>query len=125
MLNKYITGIDPIAKQALISHNWSGNIRELENVIERGVNVTRGNEIGIEDLPTNFKVLIRGEDMEEEQNLRKITLVQEMEKMAIVEGLKKCKGNISKTADMIGMGRRSLYRRLKVYDIDNLKFKTK
>lgn len=125
MLNKYITGIDPIAKQALISHNWSGNIRELENVIERAVNVTRGNEIGVEDLPTNFKVLIPGEDIEEEQNLRKITLVQEMEKMAIVEGLKKCKGNISKTADMIGMGRRSLYRRLKVYGIDNLTYKTK
>lgn len=125
MLNKYITGIDPIAKQALISHSWSGNIRELENVIERAVNVTRGNEIGIEDLPTNFKVLIPGEDLEEEQHLRKITLVQEMEKMAIVEGLKKCKGNISKTADMIGMGRRSLYRRLKVYDIDNLMYKTK
>ena len=126
MLNKYITGIDPIAKQALISHNWSGNIRELENVIERAVNVTRGNEIGIEDLPTNFKVLGTGETIEEEeQHLRKITLVQEMEKMAIIEGLKKCKGNISKTADMIGMGRRSLYRRLKVYGIDNLTYKTK
>ena len=61
----------------------------------------------------------------EDQSAEEVTLIQEMEKMAILEGLKKCKGNVSKTAEMIGIGRRSLYRRLEYYGIDNYIFKSK
>ena len=56
---------------------------------------------------------------------RKLSLIEQNEKSTIIEGLIKCNGNISKTADLIGIGRRSLYRRLEYYGINSSKYRTK
>lgn len=125
MLNKEVTGIHPIARKALMYHNWSGNIRELENVIERAVNVTRKNELMIEDLPSSFQQFLTEETVVKSKSEEKLTTHQELEKIAILQELKKSRGNISKVAQMLGIGRRTLYRRLEAYEIDNYLYKRK
>jgi len=125
MLNKEVTGIHPIARKALMYHNWSGNIRELENVIERAVNVTRKNELMIEDLPSSFQQFLTEETVVKSKSEEKLTTHQELEKIAILQELKKSRGNISKAAQMLGIGRRTLYRRLEAYEIDNYLYKRK
>lgn len=122
-LNKEVTEMDEKVKQALLSHHWAGNIRELENVIERAVNIARTSRLELEDLPENLKILVDESVYIDQQKTKNIPLIQEMEKMTIIEGLKKCNGNVSRTADLIGMGRRSIYRRLELYEIDNYKYK--
>lgn len=122
-LNKEVTEMDEKVKHALLSHRWSGNIRELENVIERAVNIARTSRIELEDLPESLKLLSADPPQIGEQAQKNIPLVQEMEKMTIIEGLRQCNGNVSRTAELIGMGRRSIYRRLELYGIDNDKYK--
>lgn len=121
--NKDVTGIDDVAKHALMMHQWAGNIRELENVIERAVNITRSNKIGIEDLPASFKNLVQLKKPVSHDEGKDLTVIQELERNAIVETLTSCGGNISKTAEILGIGRRSLYRRLEEYGIDNENYK--
>jgi transcriptional regulator with PAS, ATPase and Fis domain len=125
LTNKEVVGIDDEARQALMNHHWAGNVRELENVIERAVNITRNNMIGIKDLPTGFEKNLapynrKPSYYEEDEDL---TIVQALERDAIVETLNICKGNISKSAEILGIGRRSLYRRLAEYGIDSKKYK--
>ncbi|NLP30381.1 MAG: sigma 54-interacting transcriptional regulator [Clostridiales bacterium] len=123
ILNKDVIGISSEVKEALVEHQWPGNIRELENVIERAVNITRSNILSIEDLPSNF--YSQSSTATINKINRELTLIEQNEKSTIIEGLIKCNGNISKTADLIGIGRRSLYRRLEYYGINSQKYKTK
>ena len=53
-LKKQITGVDPEAVERLVAHNWPGNIRELENVIERTILFCEGPQIRLQDLPGEF-----------------------------------------------------------------------
>ncbi|NLY71425.1 MAG: sigma 54-interacting transcriptional regulator [Clostridiales bacterium] len=123
ILNKDVVDMSSEVKEALVEHQWPGNIRELENVIERAVNITRSNIITMEDLPPNFHT--NSTTTANNQRDRKLSLIEQNEKSTIIEGLIKCNGNISKTADLIGIGRRSLYRRLEYYGINSSKYRTK
>lgn len=53
-VNKPVTGFTPAAREAIARHRWPGNVRELRNVIERGVLLSKGNEIDIQDLPASI-----------------------------------------------------------------------
>lgn len=118
MLAKKITGIDEEAERVLKAHSWMGNIRELENVIERAINVSESHKIIVRDLPKNLQKLSAEAACQSEDAFRELNRVQRMEKQEIISELKRNGGNISKTADMLGIGRRSIYRRLQIYGID-------
>lgn len=99
------------AKNQLINHAWKGNIRELENKIERAVIVCDGDLISEADLDLEFLDLFENENS---------TNLDEIEKNTIQKALIKHQFNISKTADELGLSRASLYRRMEKYKISEL-----
>ncbi|MDY5124028.1 MAG: sigma-54 dependent transcriptional regulator [Treponema sp.] len=105
---KNIKGFDNRSKSAMLKYNWPGNIRELKNCVESAVVMCSGDEIKIEDLPNSVR------EKGEESNIIipiGITL-EEAEKIIIQENLVYNNGNKSKTADILGIGRKTLHRKL-------------
>ncbi len=111
-----------ISKEAadqLLKYNYPGNVRELENIIERAVVLARSNIITLKDLPINVKEL-------EEENLipdlssSDITRqVEALEKKLIYDALKQADGNQTKAGKMLGITERNLRYKLKKYSIKN------
>jgi DNA-binding NtrC family response regulator len=120
--------ISPAAMQRLLQHPWPGNIRELENAIERACVTGRGPAIEPEDLPLEvFKPLGispgRKVDISRPlpEFLREVTM--EFEKEYLVQALEKSQGNVARCARNSGLSRRSVSAKLTQYAIDKDKFK--
>lgn len=94
----------------LEKYPWNGNIREMENKIERALILADNNVISV----LNLDILDFEEVAENDENP-----LSEMEKSAIEKSLFKHKGNISKTAEELGLSRAALYRRIEKYDLKN------
>ena len=110
---KNITGIDNRARALLYKYDWPGNIRELRNCIESAVVMCGGNEITPEDLPPTVSA---------SKDTPSITIpvgttLDDAEKAIICENLAANKGNKSKTADILGIGRKTLHRKLQEYGV--------
>ena len=117
-LNQKIEGITPEAMAILETHHWPGNIRELENLIERLV-VLRANErwIDVKDLP--FDLLYHEDAMDAGQQVEKGLLQARrlFERQYILRALKICKFNQAKTARMLRIHRNTLIQKMKALDI--------
>ncbi|TDW49905.1 DNA-binding NtrC family response regulator [Flavobacterium sp. 270] len=92
----------------LEKYPWKGNVREMENKIERALILSDNNTISVTDLD-----ILNFEDFDEKDD----NPLSEMEKMAIEKALFKHNGNISKTAEELGLSRAALYRRIEKYDL--------
>ncbi|MEN2398153.1 sigma-54 dependent transcriptional regulator [Flavobacterium sp. MC2016-06] len=95
----------------LEKYPWKGNVREMENKIERALILADNHTISVTDLD-----ILDFEDFEEKEE----NPLSEMEKMAIEKALFKHNGNISKTAEELGLSRAALYRRIEKYDLKNI-----
>ncbi|MBQ7159341.1 MAG: sigma-54-dependent Fis family transcriptional regulator [Treponema sp.] len=111
---KQVTGFTQGAKSALYKYDWPGNIRELRNCVESAVVMASGNEIALEDLPPTVSKASRAEAISVPMG---VTL-DEAEKLIIEANLAANKGNKSKTADMLGIGRKTLHRKLAEYGLE-------
>jgi len=108
--NRAPMGITPEAMAALKSHYWPGNIRELQNVVERAVALCQGNMVELEDLPDE----VRRYSPEDDQIIIPVgASMEEIERRAILKTLKKTQGDKELTARLLGIGLATLYRRLK------------
>jgi two-component system response regulator AtoC len=118
--------------QILENYSWPGNVRELENCILRAMVLARSNQIGVEDLPPE----VRGErgepavlvprDAEELKRIKwqlKRKAENEVERVFLIEALKRNRGNISKTALDVGMDRRQLQNLIRKHRIVVKEFK--
>ena len=109
--NKSITGFDSRSRSALYKYDWPGNIRQLRNCVESAVVMCSGNEITLEDLPPT----VRGAA---ESNVIQVPVgitMAEAEKIIIQQNLASNQGNKTKTADILGIGRKTLHRKLEEY----------
>ncbi len=107
--NKKIDAIHPEALEAMRRYPWPGNIRELENAMERAVVVGKGRQIKLGDLP--FVIPARGAE-----ELGKLSL-EEMERRHITRVLASEGGNISNVARILGINRSTLYDKIKKYGL--------
>ncbi len=113
---KAVEGISSQAAQKLLDYEWPGNVRELENCIERAVTLTRYEHITVDDLPDKIRDyqathLIIGSDDPEE-----LPTLEEVERRYIRRVLRAVGGNKTQAARIIGVDRRTLYRRLERFD---------
>jgi DNA-binding NtrC family response regulator len=112
--NRPAMGFTPNAMLALKNYHWPGNIRELQNVVERAVALTTGNMVHLEDLPDE----IRRYHPEDDKIVLPVGVtMDEIERLAILQTLKKTHGDKELAARLLGIGLATLYRRLKEMDL--------
>ncbi|MBE6351521.1 MAG: sigma-54-dependent Fis family transcriptional regulator [Treponema bryantii] len=112
---KNVTGFDAKSKAAILKYNWPGNIRELRNCVECAVVMCNGEEITLEDLPVSVRESV------EDKNIiipHGITL-DEAEKIIIQNSLTIAGGNKTKAAQILGIGRKTLHRKLQEYGMES------
>ncbi len=127
---RFISGISKDALQALITYEWAGNVRELENAIERAVIIASGRQIELEDLPDSIsKIALQERDRIKVERAKaasegrtttfQITVpssMEEIERQAIEATLDYTDGDKSHAARALGIGRKTLYRKLEQYN---------
>ena len=101
---KNLTGFEPAAAQALLSHPWPGNIRELDHAIERGVLMAQGSTIRLGELGLRL-------DRDQTSRIEDMSL-EEVEGFLIKKAMARFDGNVSQAAKALGLSRSALYRRL-------------
>ena len=97
----------------LRAHPWPGNVRELVNCVESMVVMAKGPTIVMEDVPDH---LLSGFDTIENEE-QKTPVLADLERQAIVEALRKTGGNKMRTARMLGIGLRTLYRKMEKWGL--------
>ena len=102
------------AMRRLIAYDWPGNVRELENAIERAVALGSGPVVSVADLPSNlqYPTTERAPDKDE------ILPLEELERRAILRTLRETGGDKLSAARMLGIGKTTLYRKLKQYNME-------
>jgi len=108
---KHIEGIADSALARLIDYQWPGNVRELENILERAATLTQGSKISLEDLPPNIQN-IQGEGRFIEDAVEQTLSLAQVEWSYIRRVLEKLGGNKYQTAQVLGIDRKTLYRKL-------------
>jgi DNA-binding NtrC family response regulator len=106
---RVMTGFSPAAQDLLRKSDWPGNVRQLQNEIQRSVLMTEGAVIDVHDLSLN-SITPNKEDAE-------LTLLEGIERNTIVQLLRETGGNKLETARRLGIGRQTLYNKIKAYNI--------
>jgi len=112
-----VTGITEGALTILSHYDWPGNVRQLRNTIRTMVVMCDRDRLDVQDIPPDIaqrRQLIAGS--QQPANLGAVSL-NELEKQAIEETLAKTKGNREKAAKILGIGERTLYRKIKEYNL--------
>ena len=107
-LEKPVPGFLPEAMERISQYTWPGNLREMRNTVMRAALLAQGNPIRVEHL---------GIDMNIDKPIN-ILHDPDSERTKIVSALQKCSGNKSKAAAMLGIDRKTLYNKLKLYQIE-------
>jgi len=108
--NRPPMGFSQEAVAALRNYDWPGNVRELQNVVERAVALCEGNMVQLSDLPDEIR---RHSPADDQITIPVGSSMEEIERMAILQTLKKTGGDKELAARLLGIGLATLYRRLK------------
>ncbi len=112
---KDVRGISTGAAELLLRYRWPGNVSELEQVIQSSFTLTREHQIAAEDLPER----VRASAPSERETLDTPTNFADFERLHIARALAAADGNKTRAAELLGISRRSLYRKLDRLEIDN------
>jgi DNA-binding NtrC family response regulator len=104
---KNITGFQAAAMKAMLEHPWSGNVRELEHAVERAVLMSNAAQITRADLALETPAQSSIEEMS----------IEDVEVLLIRKALARFDGNVSRAADLLGLSRSALYRRIQRYSL--------
>ncbi|MFN7146165.1 MAG: sigma 54-interacting transcriptional regulator, partial [Myxococcota bacterium] len=117
---KRVLGIARPAAERLLAYDWPGNVRELQNCIERAVALTRFDQVMLEDLPEKLRewrpsqVVVAAEDPTE------LPPLEEVERRYILRVLGAVGGNKTEASRVLGLDRKTLYRKLERYGVPGL-----
>ncbi len=116
-MHKTVYGLEDDARKLLLEYDWHGNVRELENAIERAVALSSGQLLTVTDLPPNLSnhrpMRVDGASYSGDLSLK------ELEKRHITSMLKQHNWNYDLVTQLLGIGRTTLWRKMKEYDISN------
>jgi len=121
-LEKYSPNDGPVrtisadTMQRLMAHDWPGNVRELENAIERAIAMSSGPLIHVADLPSNLQI----QTSERSPQRDELLPLEELERRAILRTLRETDGDKLAASRLLGIGKTTLYRKLKQYKLDQL-----
>lgn len=121
--NKNIEGVDETAKELIYKYPWEGNIRELQNVINRAVLLTHSSKISIDAFPEEIRFFVQTAANTNipvaEQNITELKEATEVtEKNIISDALAKSNYNKSKAAKILNIDRKTLYNKIKEYNLE-------
>jgi DNA-binding NtrC family response regulator len=111
--NRVIKGFTPAAGERLTGFDWPGNVRQLQNEIQRAVLMSEGDVVDASDLS-----VMQPRTSAEGGGDTNFTLLEGVERNAIVQMLKETGGNKLETARRLGIGRQTLYNKIKAYGIE-------
>ena len=111
--NRTLNGFTPPAVERLVTFDWPGNVRQLQNEIQRAVLLSEGPDIQVTDLSISDIKFISTEGQD-----TGFTLLEGVERNAIIQMLKRTAGNKLETAKRLGIGRQTLYNKIKAYGIE-------
>lgn len=127
---RFVSGISKEALRALINYEWTGNVRELENSIERAVIIASGRQIELDDLPEAIskrafaayaqarqeRARAAGEGLSIGVEIELPASMDEIEKKVILATLDYTEGDKSRASRLLNIGRKTLYRKLEQYE---------
>ncbi len=119
-LKKEVPTLDPLSMESMMQYSWPGNVRELENVIARAITLSSTSHIPAAEFTRIFS-LGRTPAAAKEAPAAEGAAAPEREQQereAIIRALKEGNGNQTKAARILGMGRNTLWRKMKKYGID-------
>jgi len=111
VFDKKVIGLSAAAAERMMTYDWPGNVRELGNCLERAVALARFEEIQVEDLPekirsSRHRLSLSGTELPE------LLTLEEIERRHVLRVLEACDGNRTDAAKMLGLDRKTLYRKL-------------
>jgi two-component system response regulator HydG len=115
---KQIVGIATPAAKKLLSYPWPGNVRELRNCIERAVALTQYDKLVVEDLPDKISTYADDRLVVTSNDPSELLTMDEVERRYIVHILSTAGGNKTMAARILGLDRKTLYRKLEKYRIE-------
>jgi DNA-binding NtrC family response regulator len=113
---KDIEGVSSEAQDMLLKYDYPGNVRELENIIERAVVICRDAVVSIEDLPFSEDMFDAADSQKEAEGLLRGS-VEELERKLIVDAMEKTGDHQTKAAELLGISERMLRYKLKKYGL--------
>ncbi|RIJ37502.1 sigma-54-dependent transcriptional regulator [Pontibacter oryzae] len=124
-LEKEVEGFDEATEEAMLKYNWPGNLRELKNVVKRAVLLTKSDLVTLQELPPEIVYYTPSEQQASvtyaprhpmDTDLKSIN--ERTEREMILAMLERVKYNKSKAARLLNIDRKTLYNKLKLYNID-------
>jgi two-component system response regulator HydG len=116
-LGKAVTGISRAAARRLLAYRWPGNVRELQNCLERAVALTRDEEIQLDDLPPKIRESRQQPSPAGVADESELVTLDEVERRYIKRVLAAVQGNKKAAARILGLDRKTLYRKVERYQI--------
>jgi two-component system, NtrC family, response regulator AtoC len=112
---KRVTALTPVAAEKLIAYRWPGNVRELQNCIERAIALTQQGRVGVEDLPETVRAYKRSHVLIATDDPSELVPLSEVERRYVLRVLEAVGGNKTSAAQILGVTRKTLYRKLEEY----------
>ena len=109
--------LSPAVAEKLLAYRWPGNVRELENSMERAVALARFEELTVDDLPERVRAYQADRFVVSADETSELVKVEEVERRYIVRALTLLGGNKTRAAEVLGIDRRTLYRKLERWGI--------